>query len=143
MRRPWTQLYVHLVWATWDRAPLLVPALVQPVYACIMEECGKLEAEAIAVGGTDDHVHVLARFPTTLAIAELAKQIKGSSSHLATHRLAFGQPFKWQGAYGAFTISKLEAPAVREYILNQLGHHERGDLLDHLERIWLEDPPDS
>ena len=139
MKQPWTQLYVHLVWATWDRIPLLTKDLIQPVYACLMEECQKLNCESIAVCGTDDHVHVLARFPTTVTIADLAKQLKGSSSHLVTHRLTSKEPFKWQGVYGAFTLSKADVPIVREYVKNQLEHHQRQDLRPDLERIFIED----
>jgi hypothetical protein len=34
-----------------------------------------------------------------------------------------GIGFKWQGAYGAFTLRKAEVPQVREYIRNQADHH--------------------
>ena len=44
--------------------------------------------------------------PAALSIAALVKQVKGSSSHLVTHRLPMGDGFKWQGAYGAFTVSR-------------------------------------
>ena len=76
MREPLTQLYVHLVWATWDRFPLL-PASIRPrVYACIQAECDALKAEVIAIGGTADHVHLLVRISATLAVATLVKQAK-------------------------------------------------------------------
>jgi REP element-mobilizing transposase RayT len=139
MKRPWTKLYVHLVWATWDRVPLLVPELIQRVYACLFDECEKLSCEAIAVDGTDDHIHVLARFPTTVTIAGIAKQLKGSSSHLVTHRIPGNATFKWQGGYGAFTVSRHDVPVVEAYVKNQLSHHNRADLREELERIWIED----
>jgi putative transposase len=31
--------------------------------------------------------------------------------------------FKWQGGYGAFTVSKQQVPRIREYILRQKEHH--------------------
>ena len=85
MREPYTQLYVHILWATWDRLPLLSGEREATIYACIQAECGKLGAEMLAIGGIEDHVHVVARIPATLSVAELVKQIKGSSSHLANH----------------------------------------------------------
>jgi putative transposase len=50
-------------------------------------------------------------------------QLKGASSHLVTHRLDPRDGFKWQGAYGAFTISKADVPRLRAYILHQEEHH--------------------
>src|SRR4051794_37480960 len=100
MREPYTQLYVHLVWSTWDRQPLLTPELARAIYACMQAECRQLKVDVLAIGGTVDHVHRLVRIPTTVAIATLVKQVKGASSHLATHRLDTANGFKWQGAYG-------------------------------------------
>ncbi len=143
MREPYTQLYLHLVWATWDRLPLLIPELQAPVYGCIQVECHSLKAEVIALGGVVDHVHLLVRFPTTISVADLVKQVKGSSSHLVTHRLPVPEGFKWQGAYGAFTLSKAEVPRIRDYILNQEQHHAEATLDAELETCFIEDPPPS
>ena len=135
MREPWTELYLHLVWATWDRLPLIKAPLVQPVYACIQEECRKLKCESIAIGGIEDHVHLLARVHPTVCASDLVKQVKGSSSHLVTHRLPSGEPFKWQGAYGAFSVSKSDVLTIRRYILNQEQHHRLGTANEIFERM--------
>ncbi|HEX5726214.1 MAG TPA: IS200/IS605 family transposase [Longimicrobiaceae bacterium] len=126
MREPWTQLFVHLVWSTWDRAPFLTAQIQPLVYDCLQGECSRLGADVIAIGGIEDHVHLLARIPTTVSIAGLVKQLKGSSSHLVSHRL--GETFKWQGGYGAFTVSKSNVPRVRSYVLRQEEHHRHGTL---------------
>ena len=141
MREPYTQLYVHLVWSTWDRLPLLSEALKAAVYACIKEECADLKGEALAVGGTADHVHLLARVSSTVSIATLVKQAKGSTSHLITHRLQHSDGFKWQGAYGAFSVSKSLVSRVRSYILRQEEHHREGTTDRDLEIAWDERPP--
>jgi REP element-mobilizing transposase RayT len=70
-----------------------------------------------------DHVHVLTRFHTTIAVADLVQHLKGSSSHLVTHELQVGKFFKWQGSYGAFTVAKSDVPRVKAYILDQKRHH--------------------
>ncbi|HYJ79305.1 MAG TPA: IS200/IS605 family transposase [Longimicrobiaceae bacterium] len=123
MRTPFTQLYLHFVWATWDRHPFLSEPLRSRVYACIQAECGRLGADVIALGGVEDHVHVLVRVPATIAPAELVNQMKGVSSHLVNHEIRPPFFFKWQGGYGAFTITKRDVPAVRDYVNNQERHH--------------------
>ena len=131
MRKPFTKLYLHLVWSTWNRAPLLTPALHQAVDRCIRAECVKLGADVAAFGGVSDHVHLLVRFPTTISVADLVKQVKGSSSHMVSQRLH--EPFKWQGRYGAFTVSPSHVPRIREYVLNQERHHADGSAHPMLE----------
>ena len=69
MHQPYTQLYLHLVWATWDRLPLVRPEIRQAIYGCIQDQLRKHRCEVIAIGGIADHVHVLTRFPTTETIA--------------------------------------------------------------------------
>ncbi len=127
MRAPFTQLYLHCVWATWDRLPLITPLNEPPIYASILRKCQELKCHALALGGTSDHVHLLVRFPTTIAVAELVKEVKGASSHLVTHQIAVGEFFKWQGAYGAFTVSKGLVEEVKTYIEHQKQHHAGGN----------------
>ena len=121
MRKPFTKLYLHLVWSTWDRAPLLTRELHEAVDRSIRTECVKLGVEVVAIGGVDDHVHLFVRFPTTVSVAELVKQVKGSSSHLVSQRLRVA--FKWQGRYGAFTVSPSHVARIRDYVLDQERHH--------------------
>lgn len=123
MRAPYTQLYLHVIWATWDRLPLISDDIEDPLYAAIAAKCRELKCEPIAINGVEDHVHLLVRFHTTVSVANLVKEVKGSSSHLVTHVLQPGEFFKWQGAYRAFTIRKSDVPVVKEYIINQKQHH--------------------
>ncbi|HST59958.1 MAG TPA: IS200/IS605 family transposase [Longimicrobium sp.] len=131
MRKPFTKLYLHLVWSTWNRAPLLTPALLQAIDRCVRAECVKAGADVTAFGGVADHVHLLVRLPTTISVADFVKQVKGSSSHLASQRLH--TLFKWQGRYGAFTVSPSHVPRVRDYVLNQERHHADGSFHPMLE----------
>jgi len=133
MRTPYTQLYVHLTWSTWDRLPLITKNIQSHLYASIASKCRQLKCEPLAIGGTEDHVHLLVRLHPTVAIATLVKEAKGTSSHLVTHELSPGEFFKWQGGYGAFTISKEDVLRLKTYIENQELHHAEGALQIHWE----------
>jgi REP element-mobilizing transposase RayT len=130
----YTQLYIHYVWSTWERLPLIDLAVEHRLYAAMMTKCQELGCAAIAVGGIADHVHLLVRLATTVSIARLVAEVKGASSHLMNHEVGSASPFKWQNGYGAFTISKRGTPTVRAYILNQKQHHANGELYMELER---------
>lgn len=98
-----------------------------------------MKIEMVEIGGTEDYLHLLIRIPATVTISEVVKQVKGSSSHLVTHRVTGGAGFKWQGCYGAFTVSRWDIPQIRRYIQNQKQHHLDGALEDELESVWVED----
>lgn len=128
MRVPHARLYVHCVWATWDRLPLITPDVERRLYAAVAAKCHDLNCELIAIGGMPDHLHILVRFPSTVTIADLLKEVKGASSHLMTHEVRPGEFFKWQGSYGAFSVSPEALTAVSAYISGQKEHH-RDDIL--------------
>jgi putative transposase len=131
----YTRVYLHLVWATWDRKPLIQAEIQDPVYRAILRQVKTMRCEPVAIGGMPDHVHLLLRFPTTVSIAEVVQHAKGASSYLITREVARGAFFKWQHHYGAFSITKSHVDVVREYILHQEEHHQKGTVFRALEAI--------
>lgn len=74
-------------------------------------------------------MHVLVRLPATLAVADLAKHLKGTSAHLLAQTLHPDQFFKWQGGYGAFSVSVSHVERVAHYIAHQRDHHTTSTLI--------------
>ena len=138
MRKPFTQLYVHLVWATWDRLPLIDRELQPRIYRCIQAEAFALGCEVGAIGGIEDHVHVLVRCSPAVSVSNLVKPIKGTSSRIVQREIRLGEFFKWQGSYGAFSIAEPHIEAVRRYIRRQEEHHRTGRLNATLGRTFLD-----
>ena len=129
MRSPYTQLFLHCVWATWDRLPLITVDVERQVYASIVSKSHELKCDVYAIGGIEDHIHLLLRLPSNIAVATLVGEVKGASSHLMTHTVKPGVFFKWQGAYGAFTLDKGGVPRVADYIKHQKSHHAEQRLI--------------
>ena len=128
-----TQLYLHYVWATWDRLPLIVPDIEEQLYSVMAAKCRELGCIPLAIGGIDDHVHLLARLSPKIAVAQLVGAIKGASSHAVTHVIRPDHFFKWQGSYGAFTISQRSIDQVYGYIEHQKKHHAEKTVINALE----------
>lgn len=126
-------VFVHFTWGTWDRLPLLVGEVERGVHRALSSECERLRVEVLAIGGVEDHVHLLLRWPATISLSELLKQLKGTSAHLVTHQLAPDEFFKWQGGYAAFSVSPRHLRQVADYIANQHHHHLNDTLLPLLE----------
>lgn len=135
MHEPHTELYVHLVWATWDRLPLITPIIRDPLYAILAQRCRAQRCEPIAIGGMPDHVHLLVRLHPCVAIAPLVKDVKGASSHLVAALLKPREAFRWQGRYGAFTVGRRDLQAVTDYVRGQEEHHDIGNLTSHWELL--------
>jgi REP element-mobilizing transposase RayT len=76
------------------------------------------------MGGMPDHVHLLLQIPATIAVADIARMVKGVSSTLARKELE--THFKWQNNYAAFSISRSYINRVVAYIANQEQHHTSG-----------------
>jgi REP element-mobilizing transposase RayT len=133
-------VFIHLVWATWDRESLLTGDMRQIAYRAIGAKCAELGATVVALGGVADHVHLLVRMPLTMSIAEFVKLVKGSSGHLLAHiALERDTFFKWQGAYGAFSVSYRDLDMITDYIKRQEEHHSQRSLMAD----WELPPPED
>ncbi len=79
----------------------------------------------------EDHVHLLARFKPTTAIAEAARLVKGNSSKWLNES-AVSDRFRRQAGYGAFTVDKSMVADVSRYIRNQPDHHRKRTFKEEL-----------
>jgi putative transposase len=134
MRRNRAVLFVHLVWRTWDRLPLIRPEIERELFRLLSSEAERMKCTVIAINGTEDHVHVLARIPTSHSVADIVKQLKGVTSHWVNAKQPGAIPFKWQGHYGVFTVSRWDVDKIAQYIHNQKEHHATGNFVDDLEQ---------
>lgn len=125
MRHSKVEIYLHVVWKTKNREPLICGELVRPVYRCIQAQVLKVRGTVLAVGGMPDHVHLLARVGGTVSAAKLASMVKGGSSRMLNDTLSDALPhyFDWQEGYGAFSVSRSHVKRVEGYIHDQERHH--------------------
>ncbi len=79
--------------------------------------------KALAVGGTDDHAHVLVSLPSTLSIAKAIQLLKGGSSKWLHDTFPSMKAFAWQEGYGAFSIGVSRVDDTVAYIARQEQHH--------------------
>jgi REP element-mobilizing transposase RayT len=76
----YVQVRVHVIFSTKERRRL-IPIDVQPrLWQYIAGICRNLEVKPLAVGGFDDHCHLLISLPATLTLAAALQEIKANSS---------------------------------------------------------------
>lgn len=132
MRQSKSVILLHFAWATKDREPLLENLVFERrVLRCISSQARKMKCVVWAVNSMPDHVHLFLEIPTTLCAAEIAKNVKGTSSTAA--RAWSDESFDWQDGYGVFSVSPSHKNRVISYIKNQKIHHANGDLWPSLE----------
>ena len=130
MARTYTKLIYHIVFSTKERLPLIVPEIRDRLYEYLGGVIRGEKGSLMEIGGMPDHVHILARFGAAIAVSEMLKRIKGSSSHWLSQET--GTWFAWQNGYGAFSVSESQVAAVRKYIQQQEEHHKRISFKDEL-----------
>lgn len=132
-----------MVWTTHLREPFLLDRKIErAVHRCIENEALRLRCPVLAVDGTDDHVHIVVKLHSTVAVARLAQAVKGVSSNFANDQLGFDGSFDWQNNYGAFSVSSSELPTVIAYVRNQKQHHALHSVVEEWEQTFeLDDAP--
>src|SRR5205807_6710479 len=123
------------VWST-KRREAAIPTDVQArLHAYIVGIAQNIGAQALAVGGIEDHVHLLLEMPPTLTIAKAIGVIKSNSSrwlNLSFPELTFR---RWQEGYGAFSIGIAQVDRTIRYIQNQVEHHKKENYAAELRRF--------
>ncbi len=119
----YAQNVIHAVFSTKERRKAISPEWQPRMWAIVTGICGKIGVQVHAVGGMEDHIHLLIPIPPGLAMAKAVNAIKANSSRWATEQR---HKFAWQEGYGAFSVSRsLEQPAAVRYIENQRVHHRK------------------
>lgn len=123
MANTYTQIYIHAVFAVKGRQNLLKNPWRQEVFkyiAGIIEGKGQ---KSIIVNGVADHVHIFVGLKPTIAVSDLLRDVKNSSSKFINEQKFLPGKFEWQEGFGAFSYANSQVEQVYQYILNQEEHH--------------------
>lgn len=127
------RVYLHAVFSTKNREPILADDWREELYRVIGGAANNLGCQSLIVGGMPDHVHLLFQLGRTISIADAIGKIKSTSSAWVNQR---GILFHWQAGYAVFSVSQSNVEAVRIYIQQQEQHHAKVSFQDEL-REWL------
>jgi REP element-mobilizing transposase RayT len=117
--------YIHIVFSTKNRQPLIHPPVEEELHTYLGGICNNLDCTAIKVGGYTDHIHILCMLSKKIALIKLIEEIKSHSSKWIKAKGAGYQSFYWQDGYGAYSVKPSEIDNVIAYITNQHEHHSK------------------
>lgn len=124
MPHSFNKIWIHAIWATKYREPLIEFKAENQIYHFISEQLRAQGCPVRIVNGMPDHIHCLFLLNPSKSIAEVIKQIKGSSSFYINQTHLKAEKFSWQTGYGAFSVSESGIEKVYQYIKNQKQHHK-------------------
>ena len=133
MPHSYSSIWIHIIWSTKNREPILKPELKNEVIQVLQRIAIEHEINIDCVNGVDDHLHLLVRLRTDQSVADVVKTLKGNSWEY--FRNTDQQYLSWQDGFAAFSVSADKVYAVRKYIRNQVKHHQDKSFSDELKMI--------
>ncbi len=131
-----TRLWVHGVFSTKDRVPLIHPEFESKLYHHLKEKLEKdLSCRVRIINGMPEHVHVLFLLDKNYAIKDVFKSIKGESSNWWNQSDFTRRKFAWQTGYGVFSVSESKVKQVENYIRRQKEHHKKMTYTEEVELL--------
>lgn len=115
--------YIHLVFSTKYREPLIFTPHEEELHSYLGGICKNLECHPLKIGGFTNHVHILCMLSKKIALMKLVEEVKSHSSKWMKTRDEALRKFYWQDGYGAFSVNPAEVDNVIRYISNQHEHH--------------------
>ena len=122
--------YIHIIFSTKLRAPLIIESIENELYSYIGGICKQLECYPVKIGGYIDHIHILCMLSKKIPLMKLLEEIKAHSSKWIKTKDDTLKKFYWQNGYGAFSVNPYEVDKVIAYIENQKGHHRKKTFQD-------------
>ena len=110
----------HIVFSTKQRMQLIRPDRQSRLWNYLAGIARNHGMQVLAVGGTENHVHILVVLPPDMALSDAVRTLKANSSRWMRET---DHLFAWQEGYGAFSVSPSQLDRVKQYIANQPAHH--------------------
>ena len=133
-RRSYLSLGVHLIWSTKERHPLITLEIEARLYDFFAAVARRRGCDVLAIGGTENHVHLLLTQPTTIRLCDLIRELKAGSSRLIQTTLKPDTWFDWQNNYAAIAVSPSHRKCIIACVKNQKQHHADGTTKELFER---------
>ena len=122
---PFIKIWIHAVWSTKNRAPLLDKEIRRSVIDHIKANAKDKHIYLDTINGYVDHLHCLISLKGDQTLAKTMQFIKGESAFWINQQSLTKNKFTWQSEYFAVSVGESQLNKVRNYINNQEQHHSK------------------
>jgi REP element-mobilizing transposase RayT len=123
MSHSYSSSLFHCVFSTKERRKTIDAELQSRLWPYLGGIARDNDMKALAIGGVEDHVHLLLSLPSPLSLAKAMQLIKGGSSKWVHDSFPDRRDFAWQSGYGAFSVGVSQIDDTKRYIANQAEQH--------------------
>ncbi|MDE6353197.1 MAG: transposase [Muribaculaceae bacterium] len=131
------QNFQHIVISTKSRQMTLNRNSIDKLYNYISGFLQNKDCKLIAIGGIEDHIHILTNFNPQLSLSQEIGNLKRSASLWIKQSGYFPLFNGWAKEYGSFSVSYGHIEAVSNYIKSQQSHHANLNSEDEYKRLIL------
>ena len=133
---PFVKDYIHFVWSTKNRMPLLETKEIRDkVWFHVRENAIKKGIFIDFVNGHSQHCHCLVSLGIDQTMSKIMQLIKGESSFWINKAGLTKDKFEWQDEYYGVSVSESMIEKVRNYIKNQEIHHRSKSYEDEIDEL--------
>ena len=125
MANTYTQMYIQIVFAVKRRQNLIQKKWKDELHKYICGIVNGKGQKVYAIGGIEDHIHILVSIKPNIAISDLVRDIKANSSKWINENEFVRGKFQWQEGFGAFSYAQSQLDTVIAYINNQVQRHQK------------------
>lgn len=142
MANTYTQIYIQIVFAVKGGLNVIPPSHREELQKYISGIIENKSQKLLAIFCMPDHLHLLTAIKPSIAISDLVRDVKASSSGFINEKKWVPGKFSWQEGFGAFSYSKSQLENVVSYILTQEEHHKKKtfkeEYIDFLNKFEIE-----
>lgn len=130
MANTYPRIYIQIVFAVAGHINLIEKNWKDELYKYITGIIKNHDQKLVAIGGIENHIHILIGLKPNIALSDLVRDIKANSSRFINERRFVKGKFSWQEGFGAFSYSHSQLNDVVRYIQNQEEHHKTNNFKD-------------
>lgn len=130
MANTYSQIYIQAVFAVKGRENSIKIQWREELYKYITGIITNHDQKLLAIGGIENHIHILIGLKSNCEISKLIQEVKANSSKFVNQKRFVRGKFSWQEGFGAFSYSRSQLDTVVKYIQNQEKHHAKKSFKD-------------
>ena len=135
----YTKIVYQLVFGSKDYTPFLTPSNKEILFKYIAGILKNKSCHPYIVGGYENHLHIVFDLHPSLALADLIRDIKRSTSRMMKENKSEFRSFPgWQVGYGAFTYSYQSVENLINYVSSQEAHHRKVTFKEELINLCVQ-----
>ena len=142
MTNTYTQLYIRIIFAVKGWESLIPKQHKEALHQYITRIITHKKQTVIHINSTPDHLDLLVGITPDIAISDLVRDIKASSSEWINNKGWVADEFEWGAGFGAFSYAHSQLDTVVGYIKDPEAHYShqafREDYLAFLNRFDAE-----